>query len=126
MVVGVVVGLLLPALPSPPGLGLRFVELGAAFALLTLVAGYLATRTGAGPAEAAALAFDPPLAFRWSYTVLQVGGALTGWALGAAVGPGTLITALLVGLPSTSPPARCSASPLASPHPPARAGCRPC
>ena len=29
--------------------------------------------------------------------MLQVGGALTGWALGAAVGPGTLLTALLVG-----------------------------
>ena len=29
--------------------------------------------------------------------MLQVGGALGGWALGAAVGPGTLITALLVG-----------------------------
>ena len=87
-----------PVLPSPEGLALRFAELAAAFVLLTLgVAGYLATRTGAGPAEAAALAFDPPLAFRWSYTVLQVGGALGGWALGAAVGPGTLITALLVG-----------------------------
>ena len=98
VVVGVVVGLALPALPSPEGLGLRFLELGAAFVLLTLgVAGYLATRTGAGPAEAAALAFDPPLAFRWSYTALQAGGALGGWALGAAVGPGTVLTALLVG-----------------------------
>ena len=29
--------------------------------------------------------------------MLQVGGALGGWALGAAVGPGTLLTALLVG-----------------------------
>ena len=98
VVVGVAVGLLLPVLPSPEGLALRFAELAAAFILLTLgVAGYLATRTGAGPAEAAALAFDPPLAFRWSYTVLQAGGALGGWALGAAVGPGTVITALLVG-----------------------------
>jgi uncharacterized membrane protein YczE len=98
VVVGVVVALLLPVLPSPEGLAVRFAELAAAFVLLTLgVAGYLATRTGAGPAEAAALAFDPPLAFRWSYTVLQTGGALAGWALGAAVGPGTLVTALLVG-----------------------------
>ncbi|MDF2143700.1 hypothetical protein [Knoellia sp. p5-6-4] len=98
VVVGVAVGLMLPVLPSPEGLALRFAELAAAFILLTLgVAGYLATRTGAGPAEAAALAFDPPLAFRWSYTVLQAGGALGGWALGAAVGPGTVITALLVG-----------------------------
>lgn len=98
VVVGVVVGALLPVLPSPPAMPMRLLELAAAFVLLTLgVAGYLATRTGAGPAEAAALAFDPPLAFRWSYTVLQVGGALGGWALGAAVGPGTLLTALLVG-----------------------------
>ncbi|MDF2092433.1 hypothetical protein P0Y31_08765 [Knoellia sp. 3-2P3] len=98
VVVGGVVALLLPALPSPEDLALQFAELAAAFVLLTLgVAGYLATRTGAGPAEAAALAFDPPLAFRWSYTVLQAGGALGGWALGAAVGPGTVITALLVG-----------------------------
>jgi uncharacterized membrane protein YczE len=37
------------------------------------------------------------VAFRWSYTVLQAGGALAGWALGAAVGPGTIVTALLVG-----------------------------
>jgi uncharacterized membrane protein YczE len=98
VVVGVVVALLLPVLPSPEGLAVRFAELATAFVLLTLgVAGYLATRTGAGPAEAAAQAFDPPLAFRWGYTVLQTGGALAGWSLGAAVGPGTLITALLVG-----------------------------
>ena len=98
VVVGAVVGWLLPLVPRPDSLGLRFAELAAAFVLLTLgVAGYLATETGAGPAEAAALAFDPPVAFRWSYTVLQVGGALGGWALGAAVGPGTLVTALLVG-----------------------------
>jgi uncharacterized protein len=98
VVVGVVVGWLLPLLPSPDQLGLRLLELLAAFLLLSLgVAGYLSTDTGAGPAEAAALAFDPPVAFRWSYTVLQVGGALGGWALGAAVGVGTVVTALLVG-----------------------------
>lgn len=98
VVVGVVVGWLLPLLPTPEPLALRFAELGAAFVLLSLgVAGYLATLTGAGPAEAAALAFDPPLPFRWSYTVLQAGGALGGWALGAAVGPGTVVTAFLVG-----------------------------
>ena len=108
-VVGVVVGALLPVLPSPPATPMRLLELAAAFVLLTLgVAGYLATRTGAGPAEAAALAFDPPLAFRWSYTVLQVGGALGGWALGAAVGPGTLPRRCSSGRRSTSPPARCS------------------
>lgn len=98
VVVGLVVSWLLPLLPTPEPLAMRFAELGAAFVLLSLgVAGYLATETGAGPAEAAALAFDPPVPFRWSYTALQVGGALGGWALGAAVGPGTVVTALLVG-----------------------------
>jgi uncharacterized protein len=60
------------------------------------VAGYLASDTGAGPAEAAALAWDPPVPFRWSYSAVQGGGALVGWLLGAAVGPGTLL--VIVGL----------------------------
>ena len=61
------------------------------------VAGYLGSRTGAGPTEAAALAFDPPVPFRWSYSAVQGGGALGGWALGAAIGPGTLVVIVLLG-----------------------------
>jgi uncharacterized membrane protein YczE len=98
VVVGAVVSAVLPVLPAPTSITVRVVELLVAFVLLTVgVAGYLASRTGAGPAEAAALAFDPPLGFRWSYSILQVGGALIGWSLGAAVGPGTLLVVLLVG-----------------------------
>ena len=98
VVVGGTVSVLLPLLPTPGALGARFVELAIAFALLSLgVAGYLASHTGAGPAEAAAISFDPPVPFKWSYTVLQAASALVGWALGAAVGPGTLLVSLLVG-----------------------------
>ena len=91
VVVGGTVSAVAPLLPTPDSLGPRFVELAIAFVLLSLgVAGYLASHTGAGPAEGAAIAFDPPLPFKWSYTVLQAVSALGGWALGAAVGPGTL------------------------------------
>jgi uncharacterized membrane protein YczE len=58
---------------------------------------YLGSGAGAGPAEAAALAWDPPILFRWSYSVLQGGGALLGWWLGAAIGPGTLLVIFLIG-----------------------------
>jgi uncharacterized membrane protein YczE len=98
VVVGATVNILLPALPTPTTLGPRLVELGVAFVLLSLgVAGYLASHTGAGPAEAAAISFDPPLPFKWSYTVLQAVSAVAGWSLGAAVGPGTLLVSVLVG-----------------------------
>jgi uncharacterized membrane protein YczE len=66
--------------------------LALSFTLLALgVAGYLGSRTGAGPAEAAALAWDPPVPFRWSYSVVQGGGAVVGWLLGADIGPGTAV-----------------------------------
>jgi uncharacterized membrane protein YczE len=98
LVVGGSVSAVAPLLPTPDALGPRFLELAVAFVLLALgVAGYLASHTGAGPAEGAAISFDPPLPFKWSYTVLQAVSALAGWALGAAVGPGTLIVSLFVG-----------------------------
>jgi uncharacterized membrane protein YczE len=98
VVVGGTVSAVGPLLPTPDTLGPRLVELAVAFVLLSLgVAGYLASHLGAGPAEAAAISFDPPLPFKWSYTVLQAISALAGWALGAAVGPGTLLVSLCVG-----------------------------
>jgi uncharacterized membrane protein YczE len=70
----------------------------AALALITVgVAAYLASATGAGPAEAMALAWDPPIPFRWSYNLVQASGALVGWLLGAAAGPGTVAAFLLLG-----------------------------
>ena len=40
----------------------------------------------AARAANAALAWDPPVAFKWSYSVVQGGGAIGGWLLGATVG----------------------------------------
>lgn len=92
VVVGAVINLVLAVLDTPDSWLLRALLLVAAFPVLVVgVAGYLASGAGAGPTEAAALAFDPPVPFRWSYSALQGGGALVGWLLGAAIGPGTLL-----------------------------------
>lgn len=98
VLVGVTVSLFLGLYDAPEGLLPRILLLGAAFPVLALgIAVYLGSRTGAGPAEAAALAWDPPMAFRWSYSAVQGGGALGGWLLGATIGPGTLAVILLLG-----------------------------
>lgn len=98
LVVGFAVSAGLALVAEPAALGARVAMLVAAFALLTVgVAGYLGSATGAGPAEAAALAWDPPLPFRWSYSVVQGGGALVGWLLGADVGPGTIAVIVALG-----------------------------
>ena len=98
LVVGGTISVGLAVLAEPAALGARAAYAAASFVLLTIgVAGYLATDTGAGPAEAAALAWDPPVPFRWSYSAVQGGGALTGWLLGAAIGPGTLLVVVALG-----------------------------
>jgi len=97
-VVGGTVSLLIDILDTPDGLPWRFVLLAAAFPVLALgIASYLGGHTGAGPAEAAALAWDPPIPFRWSYSLVQGGGALVGWLLGATIGLGTIAVILLLG-----------------------------
>lgn len=96
--VGVVISAVMAVVPEVSAPAGRVGLLGLALVLITVgVAGYLASDTGAGPAEAMALAWDPPLPFRWSYNLVQAGGALVGWLLGAAVGPGTVLVFLLLG-----------------------------
>ena len=96
--VGVVISAVMAWVPGGGSMPVRVAMLVGALALITVgVAGYLASATGAGPAEAMALAWDPPVPFRWSYNLVQFGGALVGWALGAAVGPGTVVVFLLLG-----------------------------
>jgi uncharacterized membrane protein YczE len=98
VLVGVVVSVVLGLLETPDELVWRAVLLAAAFPVLAIgIALYLGSHTGAGPAEAAALAWDPPVAFRWSYSVVQGGGAVGGWLLGATVGVGTLAVIFLLG-----------------------------
>jgi len=96
VVVGLTVSVLLEVFAEPASLGMRIVLMVLALPVLSLgIAAYLGSQTGAGPAEAAALAWDPPVPFKWSYSVVQVTGALAGWMLGAAIGPGTVISFLL-------------------------------
>jgi uncharacterized membrane protein YczE len=96
--VGLVVSIALALLAEPTGPAPRALLLAAAFLMLAIgVAGYLGSQTGAGPAEAAALAWDPPVPFRWSYSIVQGGGALGGWLLGADIGPGTLLVVFALG-----------------------------
>lgn len=98
VLVGVTVSAVLDVLETPDALGWQIALLAAAFPVLALgIALYLGSHTGAGPAEAAALAWDPPVPFKWSYSVVQGGGALGGWLLGATVGVGTLAVILLLG-----------------------------
>jgi uncharacterized protein len=98
VVVGFTVSAVLDILDEPSHLGVRIALLVAAFPVLAAgVAGYLESRLGAGPTEAAALAWDPPVPFKWSYSVLQGTGAIVGWLLGAAIGPGTLAVIFLLG-----------------------------
>ena len=98
LVVGFVISALLDAFPEPDSLGVRIALLLLSFPVVAVgVAGYLAVDAGAGPTEAAALAFDPPIPFKWSYSVVQGGGALLGWLCGAALGPGTIMVIFLLG-----------------------------
>jgi uncharacterized membrane protein YczE len=98
VVVGWTVSFLIDLLDTPDGLTWRFALLAAAFPVLALgIAAYLGANTGAGPAEAAALAWDPPVPFRWSYSLVQGGGALVGWLLGATIGVGTIAVIVALG-----------------------------
>ncbi|MDZ5619493.1 hypothetical protein [Nocardioides bizhenqiangii] len=96
--VGVTVSVAIDLMTTPDGWPARIALLVAAFPVLALgIAAYLGSRTGAGPAEAAGLAWDPPVPFKWSYSAVQGGGALVGWLLGATIGPGTIAVILLLG-----------------------------
>ena len=98
LVVGFVVSGLLDAFAEPDGLWVRVTLLVLSFPVVAVgVAGYLAVDLGAGPVEAAALAWDPPVPFRWSYSLVQVLGAVAGWSMGASLGPGTVLVVLLIG-----------------------------
>jgi uncharacterized membrane protein YczE len=98
VVVGFTVSLLLPILDVPGSLLGQVLLLVAAFPVLAVgISCYLGSHLGAGPAESIGLAFDPPVPFRWSYSVVQLTGAVTGWLLGATIGPGTVAVILLLG-----------------------------
>lgn len=98
VVVGFTVSTLIDVLDTPHAMTGRSAYLVVAFPVLAAgIAAYLGSNLGAGPAEAAAIAWDPPVPFRWSYSLVQGGGAVVGWLLGAAIGPGTLAVVFLLG-----------------------------
>jgi uncharacterized membrane protein YczE len=98
VVVGFTVSTMIDLLEIPGPLAGRTAYLVVAFPVVAAgIAAYLGSNLGAGPAEAAALAWDPPVPFKWSYSAVQGGGALVGWLLGAAIGPGTLAVVFLLG-----------------------------
>ncbi len=98
VVVGSTVSLLLPVLDVPGSLTGQVLLLVAAFPVLSVgISSYLGSHLGAGPAESPSLACDPPVPFRWSYSAVQLVGAITGWLLGATIGPGTVAVVLLLG-----------------------------
>lgn len=98
VLVGYVIGVILATVAEPEPLWLRGAFLIVAFPVLAIgVAGYLGSGTGAGPAEAGALAWDPPIPFAIGYSLVQGCGALIGWLLGADVGIGTVLVILLIG-----------------------------
>ena len=88
---------LLPHL-DPEGAWQRGMMLFVAFPVLALgIALYLDSHLGAGPMEAAAQAWDPPLPFAASYSAFQLVSALVGWQLGGALGVGTVAVIVLLG-----------------------------
>ena len=96
--VGVTVTVALDLIARPDGWPARIALLVGAFPVLAVgIAAYLGSHTGAGPAEAAGLAWDPPVPFKWSYSVIQGGGALGGWLLGATIGAGTIAVIVILG-----------------------------
>lgn len=98
VVVGGAISIVLRLGTEPDALAARIALLAAAVPVITVgVAGYLASGAGAGPAEAAVQSFDEQVPFRWGYTIFQAAGAIVGWLLGAAIGPGTLVVIVLLG-----------------------------
>ncbi|MCA1781063.1 MAG: YitT family protein [Dermatophilaceae bacterium] len=98
LVVGLTVSVIFEVLSTPDSLPARVGLVMLAMPVLAVgIAAYLGASLGAGPIEAAALAWDPPIPFRWSYSAVQLVGALTGWLLGGTVGLTTIIVIALLG-----------------------------
>jgi uncharacterized membrane protein YczE len=98
LVVGAVVTWLLQVFDTPDSVIARGALLVGAMPVLSVgIAAYLGSQLGAAPIEAAGLAWDPPVPFRWSYSAVQLGGSLLGWWLGATIGVGTVAVIVLLG-----------------------------
>lgn len=98
LLVGITVSVVIEAFDTPDSLAARVGIVLVALPVIAVgIAAYLGANLGAGPIEAAGLAWDPPIPFKWSYSVVQLGSALSGWLLGATVGVTTVAVILLLG-----------------------------
>lgn len=96
--VGATVSVVFDYLATPSGLAARIGLVIIAMPVLAVgIAMYLGANLGAGPIEAAALAWDPPVPFRWSYSAVQLLGAVSGWLLGGTVGLTTVVVIASLG-----------------------------
>lgn len=97
-IVGGVASIVLEVVNTPAGLPGRVALLALSLPVLAVgIALYLGSHLGAGPMEAAGLAWDPPIPFRWSYNLIQLISALAGWLLGATIGVATVVVILVLG-----------------------------
>lgn len=97
VLVGVTVSVVMSVLTTPDSMVVRVALLLAAVLVIAVgITAYLGANLGAGPMEAASLAFDPPFTFKWVFSTIQLLSAVTGWLLGATLGLATII--VIVGL----------------------------
>lgn len=98
VIVGVTVSLTLDVLSTPAALPGRIGLLVIALPIMAVgIAAYLGANLGAGPMEAASLAFDPPIPFKWAFSALQLITATVGWLLGGTLGFATVVVILALG-----------------------------
>lgn len=98
IVVGATVSVIIELFGPPESLPSRIGLVLLAMPVIAIgITAYLGANLGAGPIEAAGLAWDPPVPFRWSYSAVQLLGAFLGWLLGGTVGLTTIIVIALLG-----------------------------
>lgn len=98
VLVGIVVSLVIELLATPDGMPGRIAMVLLALPVIAVgITAYLGANLGAGPIEAAGLAWDPPVPFKWSYSAVQLLGAVVGWLLGGTIGLTTVIVIVLLG-----------------------------
>ena len=98
LVVGGTASIVLEGFETPGSLAMRVGLLVVALPIIAVgVAAYLGANLGAGPMEAAGLAYDPPIPFKWSYNLVQFVSAITGWLLGGTIGFATIVVILTLG-----------------------------
>lgn len=98
VLVGATVSVIFEYMGTPSGLAARVGLVLVAMPVLAVgIAMYLGANLGAGPIEAAALAWDPPIPFKWSYSAVQLLGAAAGWLLGGTIGLTTVVVIASLG-----------------------------